>query len=238
MSHEGPNSAETKANDWKGIKEDVPDNFYSRLGLDWYATDEQISNRFRELSPKHHPDRAGGDEQEFKRLSEAWTALKTPEARKKYHTELLFESVDAYTAKRKNSASPSASEREASTEGAGQNKESAGSSAGFEHVDMNSEDWKRRRAEYEERVRSGWQQESEKMHSANAKDEADIQQVRERMQQHAKEWPSRAAQAWPSEAAKAWPDQSLRDGIMSRDAATRDRIIREDLARRQQPPQE
>lgn len=48
----------------------------SILGIEHPADEREIKSHFRELAIKHHPDR-GGDEKEFKKISEAYTTLIT-----------------------------------------------------------------------------------------------------------------------------------------------------------------
>lgn len=58
-------------------------NYYTILGLPRDATAEQIKLRFRLLSKSVHPD-AGGDDEAFKELEEAYRILSDPEERAHY----------------------------------------------------------------------------------------------------------------------------------------------------------
>ena len=58
-------------------------SLYETLGVEVDATDKEIKKAFRELSKKHHPDK-GGDEELFKRISEAYSILSDPEKKKRY----------------------------------------------------------------------------------------------------------------------------------------------------------
>jgi curved DNA-binding protein len=64
-------------------------NYYDVLGVGKNASDDDIKKAFRKLAAKYHPD-AGGDEQKFKEVSEAYTTLSNPEKRKEYDQLLMF----------------------------------------------------------------------------------------------------------------------------------------------------
>ena len=53
-------------------------DYYSTLGVDRSATDDDIKKAYRKLAMKHHPDR-GGDEATFKKISEAYDILRDPQ---------------------------------------------------------------------------------------------------------------------------------------------------------------
>lgn len=53
-------------------------NYYSTLGIPPTATDDEIKKAYRKLAMKHHPDR-GGDEAQFKKISEAYDVLSDPQ---------------------------------------------------------------------------------------------------------------------------------------------------------------
>lgn len=59
--------------------------FYTRLGLNPNATDSDIKKAYRKLAVKHHPDK-GGDEETFKKLTEAYEVLSNKDKREKYDT--------------------------------------------------------------------------------------------------------------------------------------------------------
>ena len=50
------------------------------LGVDENSSPEEIKKAYRSLAMKHHPDRDGGDEKEFKQLQEALSVLETGES--------------------------------------------------------------------------------------------------------------------------------------------------------------
>lgn len=64
-------------------------NFYDVLGVQRNASDKEIKSAFRKLARKYHPD-AGGDEQKFKEISEAYETLSDPKKRKEYDQMLMF----------------------------------------------------------------------------------------------------------------------------------------------------
>lgn len=58
-------------------------DYYSILGINKNASDEDIRKAYKKQSMKHHPDR-GGDEAEFKKINEAYSTLKDPQKRAQY----------------------------------------------------------------------------------------------------------------------------------------------------------
>jgi len=58
-------------------------NYYDTLGVKKDASADQIKRAFRKLARKYHPD-AGGDEEKFKKVNEAYEVLSDPEKRKQY----------------------------------------------------------------------------------------------------------------------------------------------------------
>ncbi len=64
-------------------------NFYDVLGVSRDASDKEIKTAFRKLAQKYHPD-AGGDEQKFKEISEAYETLSDAKKRKEYDQLLMF----------------------------------------------------------------------------------------------------------------------------------------------------
>lgn len=63
--------------------------FYDILGVSKSASDKEIKSAFRKLAQKYHPD-AGGDEDKFKEISEAYETLSDEKKRKEYDQMLMF----------------------------------------------------------------------------------------------------------------------------------------------------
>jgi DnaJ-class molecular chaperone len=59
-------------------------DYYSTLGLSKTATQDEIKQAYRKLAMKHHPDRTGGDDTEFKKIQEAYATLSDLEKRSQY----------------------------------------------------------------------------------------------------------------------------------------------------------
>lgn len=62
-------------------------DYYSTLGVNKTASQDEIKKAYRKLALKYHPDRTKGDktsEQKFKEINEANEVLSDPEKRKKY----------------------------------------------------------------------------------------------------------------------------------------------------------
>ena len=58
-------------------------NYYDILGVKKDASADEIKKAFRKLARKHHPD-AGGDEEKFKEINEAYEVLSDAEKRAQY----------------------------------------------------------------------------------------------------------------------------------------------------------
>lgn len=59
-------------------------DYYSILGIERGASEEQIKKAFRTLAHKYHPDKKGGDEAKFKEVSEAYAVLSDSKKRAQY----------------------------------------------------------------------------------------------------------------------------------------------------------
>jgi len=58
-------------------------NYYDTLGVKKDASADEVKKAFRRLARKHHPD-AGGDEEKFKEINEAYEVLSDAEKRAQY----------------------------------------------------------------------------------------------------------------------------------------------------------
>lgn len=58
-------------------------DYYSTLGLNKNASKQDIRKAYKKLSMRHHPDR-GGDENQFKKINEAYSILSDPQKRAAY----------------------------------------------------------------------------------------------------------------------------------------------------------
>lgn len=59
-------------------------DYYEVLGLTKSATADEIKRAYRKLAMQHHPDKHGGDDRQFKELSEAYEVLKDTQKRQQY----------------------------------------------------------------------------------------------------------------------------------------------------------
>jgi curved DNA-binding protein len=59
-------------------------DYYQTLGVAKNASDDDIKKAYRKLAMKHHPDRTGGDDTEFKKIQEAYATLSDPQKRSQY----------------------------------------------------------------------------------------------------------------------------------------------------------
>lgn len=60
-------------------------DYYSTLGVDKKASQDDIKKAFRALAHKHHPDKGGSDEK-FKEITEAYSILSDEKKRREYDT--------------------------------------------------------------------------------------------------------------------------------------------------------
>jgi len=58
-------------------------DYYSTLGVNKNATQDDIRKAYKKQSMQHHPDR-GGNEEVFKKINEAYSTLKDPAKRQEY----------------------------------------------------------------------------------------------------------------------------------------------------------
>lgn len=59
-------------------------DYYKILGVTQNASEEEIKKAYRRLAHKYHPDKGGGDEKMFKKISEAYQILSSKEKRTQY----------------------------------------------------------------------------------------------------------------------------------------------------------
>ncbi len=57
---------------------------YQTLGVERDATQEDIKRAYRKMAHKHHPDKEGGDEEQFKVINEAYQVIGDEQKRKQY----------------------------------------------------------------------------------------------------------------------------------------------------------
>lgn len=58
-------------------------DYYDILGVSRHATDKELRKAYKAKSMEHHPDR-GGNEEEFKKVNEAYSTLKDPQKKAMY----------------------------------------------------------------------------------------------------------------------------------------------------------
>jgi len=59
-------------------------DYYSKLGVNKNATQDEIKKAYKKMSMQHHPDRTGGDDTKFKEINEAYQTLNDPQKKQMY----------------------------------------------------------------------------------------------------------------------------------------------------------
>jgi len=59
-------------------------DYYKILGVSNTATEQEIKQAYRKMAAKHHPDREGGNKEEFQKIEEAYRILSDPQARQQH----------------------------------------------------------------------------------------------------------------------------------------------------------
>lgn len=59
-------------------------DYYKTLGVEKGATEEEIKKAYRKLAHQYHPDKAGGNEEKFKEINEAYQVLSDKTKRAQY----------------------------------------------------------------------------------------------------------------------------------------------------------
>ncbi|OGY36655.1 MAG: molecular chaperone DnaJ [Candidatus Andersenbacteria bacterium RIFCSPHIGHO2_12_FULL_45_11b] len=59
-------------------------DYYETLGVVRTATQDEIKKAYRKLAHKHHPDKKGGDEEQFKKINQAYEVLSDKQKRAQY----------------------------------------------------------------------------------------------------------------------------------------------------------
>ena len=62
------------------------ENYYGVLGVDEKATQEDIKKAYRNLAKENHPDK-GGDEEKFKKITEAYDTIGDVNKRNQYDNQ-------------------------------------------------------------------------------------------------------------------------------------------------------
>src|SRR5210317_2138529 len=59
-------------------------DYYSTLGINKNASQDEIKKAYKKMSMQHHPDRTGGDDSKFKEINEAYQTLNDPQKKQMY----------------------------------------------------------------------------------------------------------------------------------------------------------
>jgi DnaJ-class molecular chaperone len=76
-------------------------DYYSILDIPKTASHDEIKKAYRKMAMKHHPDRNGGDDTQFKKIQEAYDVLIDPDKKQQYdnpfsnHQQFNIHGMDA-----------------------------------------------------------------------------------------------------------------------------------------------
>ena len=59
-------------------------DYYSTLGINKNASQDEIKKAYKKMSMQHHPDRTGSDDSKFKEINEAYQTLNDPQKKQMY----------------------------------------------------------------------------------------------------------------------------------------------------------
>lgn len=71
-------------------------DFYAILGVKADSTAKDIKDSYRKLASKHHPDKAGGNEEQFKKIQEAYDTLGDRKRKAKYDENRMYGNDRSY----------------------------------------------------------------------------------------------------------------------------------------------
>ncbi len=61
-------------------------DYYKILGLEKGSSKDEVKKAFRKMAAKYHPDKAGGDEEKYKEITEAYSILGDDKKKAEYDT--------------------------------------------------------------------------------------------------------------------------------------------------------
>ena len=68
-------------------------DYYKILELEDNCTKEEIKKKYYSLSLRYHPDKNNGDDEQFKKIHEAYETLYDNEKRKRYNIQRIFKDI-------------------------------------------------------------------------------------------------------------------------------------------------
>ena len=70
------------------------DDYYQILELKEDCEKDEIKKNYYKLSKKYHPDKYNGNDENFKKINEAYTILYDNQKRKEYNIRRIFKNID------------------------------------------------------------------------------------------------------------------------------------------------